>query len=408
MDQAPSAAVRLAAVLAKTPKAPDHVVFVGRAGGLFIDNGKYAFLHAVRHAPHLRCAFMTFDAGQAKLLRAKGLDAFCFDDPDGPSRLARAAIVVSDDMSWKTRTLAPLFTQGAFLVQLWHGIPLKAIGFPEIQSAVNMNPEKARDLTVGYSGYDAVLSTSPFFREKAFARAFRAKAFWDLGYPRNDALQRAPDKLDMINVDQTLYVELVRAKKQGLKIVFYMPTFRDLGGDPWGDGAFDYPLFADFARARGVLLVCKFHPYIRLDFTGQIEHLRFCPPESDAYPLLRLADLLMTDYSSIYFDFLLTDKPMLFFPYDFEAYVTRNRELLFDYDAFTPGPKAHDTKSLLAAMADLLDGKDDFIQARQKLKELSFAEPDARAGQRLLGALTEVSTALGRSPDVNPNNERFP
>ncbi len=46
-------------------------------------------------------------------------------------------------------------------------------------------------------------------------------------------------------------------------------------------------------------------------------------PKSDAYPLLSLCDALLTDYSSIYFDFLLLDRPMIFYPYDFEDYVTK-------------------------------------------------------------------------------------
>jgi CDP-glycerol glycerophosphotransferase len=385
---------KLAEILARTPREHDRVVFVGRSQGLFIDNGKYAFLHAFRHAPHLKSAFLTFDPALAKTLRASGLPAFSFDDVNGPTHLAMAGIVVSDDFGWKIKPEVAIFTRNAFLVQLWHGIPLKAIGFPEIQSGVNMNPQKARELTEGYSGYDAVLSTSPFFREHAFARAFRAKAFWDLGYPRNDALLRTPDKLDMINVDMALYADLFRAKKQGRRIVFYMPTFRDLGGNVISDGVLDFSRLAAFARDNGLIVVCKFHPYEELDVTSNIETIRFCSPGSDPYPLLQLADLLVTDYSSIYFDFLLTDKPQLFFPYDLEHYITRNRELLFDYQASTPGPKVRDQDGLQQAMAALLSGNDPFAQERQKLKRLAFSHHDARAGERLLQALTDVSEQL--------------
>jgi len=403
-----SATSRLAAIIAKTPKEHDRVVFVGRSRGLFIDNVKYAFLHAQRHAPHLRSSFMTFDTAAAKALRAQDLPAFCFEDADGPSQLARAGIVVSDDFWWKTKTTASAFTQGAFLVQLWHGIPLKAIGFPEIESSVNMNPEKAQELTQGYSGYNAVLSTSPFFCEKAFSRAFRADRFWNLGYPRNDALLRAPGKNDMINVDSALYVDLVHAKKKGARVAFYLPTFRDLGGNAITDGALDPRSLAAFARDNDILVVCKFHPYEDLQITSTFSNFRFCAPHTDPYPLLRLADLLITDYSSIYFDFLLTDRPILFFPYDLENYVTRNRELLFDYDATTPGPKARDTKTLQEAMLALLGGNDPFAKARQALKRLAFTHHDAHSGQRLTQALTTVSEELARTgAGANPNNTRL-
>ena len=390
-----AAVERLANLVANMPKEPGNVVFVGRAKGLFIDNVKYAFLHAHRHAPHLRSSFMTFNRPEARELQGHGLPAFCFEDPDGPSRLARAAIVVSDDFWWKTRTAAGAFARGAFLVQLWHGIPLKAIGFPEIESSVNMNPDKARELTEAYSGYDAVLSTSPFFTKTAFARAFRAGAFWELGYPRNDALQRPPDKLDMINVDARLYGELNRARKNGARVVFYMPTFRDLGGNAVSHGALDLHQLSAHAEEHDIHFVCKFHPYEDIHAGSTKPHLHFCSPQSDPYPILRLADLLITDYSSIYFDFLLTGKPLLFFPYDLENYVTRNRELLYDYEAFTPGPKVRDTPSLFAAMEALLAGRDEHAAARAKLTELAFSHRDAGAGARVCEALTELSRKLG-------------
>ena len=62
---------------------------------------------------------------------------------------------------------------------------------------------------------------------------------------------------------------------------------------------------------------------------------------SDMYPLFATIDLLITDYSSIFFDFLLTNKPILFYPYDKETYLTQNRSLYDDYDSVTPGHKAY-------------------------------------------------------------------
>lgn len=388
---------RIAALLARTPREPDLVVFVGRGTGLFIDNVKYAFLHAFRHARGLRVMFMTFGRSECKDLQAQGLPAFCFEDPDGPATLALAGIIVSDDFWWRSKSPAGALTSGAFMVQLWHGIPLKAIGFPEIESPVNMTPEKARDLTVGYSGYDAVLSTSPFFTEKAFARAFRAKSFWELGYPRNDALLREPDKLDMINVDAPLYSDLKRFKKEGGKVIFYMPTFRDAGGNAVKDRNVDMLALKQFAERNNAVVVCKFHPYEDVEFESDVRNLRFCSPKADPYPLLRLADVLVTDYSSIYFDFLLTGRPIVFFPYDFEVYITLNRELLFDYDQFTPGPKVRDTPGLIKALSDLLAGEDPYAPWREELARLSFTHRDAHAGQRLLDALERL--ARGENPE---------
>jgi len=68
--------------------------------------------------------------------------------------------------------------------------------------------------------------------------------------------------------------------------------------------------------------------------------------ESDIYPLFTKVDLLITDYSSIFFDFLLTDKPVLFYPYDKDDYLTKDRSMYDEYNSVTPGHKAYNFKDL--------------------------------------------------------------
>ena len=65
----------------------------------------------------------------------------------------------------------------------------------------------------------------------------------------------------------------------------------------------------------------------------------------DMYPIFSKVDLLITDYSSIFFDFLITDKPILFYPYDKDDYLTRDRAMYDEYDTVTPGHKVYDFKS---------------------------------------------------------------
>jgi CDP-glycerol glycerophosphotransferase (TagB/SpsB family) len=75
-------------------------------------------------------------------------------------------------------------------------------------------------------------------------------------------------------------------------------------------------------------------------------NIRVLDNESDMYPLFAKVDLLVTDYSSIFFDFLLTNKPVLFFPYDKVTYLTKDRSMYDDYDLVTPGYKAYNFEEL--------------------------------------------------------------
>ena len=349
-----------------------------------MDNVKYFFLHCVKNQPELECHFMAFDKKEADILREQGLPATWVNHPDSADLMARTGIVVSDDFNWKDQEFLWALLSNAKTIQLWHGIPLKAIGFPEINSTVNMTPEKAEHLSFAYSGYDAVVSTSPFFTEKAFGQAFKAKEFVESGYPRNDVFKRRPTKFDMINTDREMYGELVKFRKMGGKTIFFMPTFRDTGGGPFENGAIDMMRMSEFCKKNNLMFVCKFHPYLTLGNVTLPDNIRLVDSKSDAYPLLPLCDLLLTDYSSVYFDFLLVDNPMVFYPYDLKEYISKNRELLFDYDSMTPGKKVMTEDELYTAFEDImLKNIDDFVDVRQKLRDLSFSNADGQAAKRL-------------------------
>jgi len=398
--------VQLKALLrqaAQSPRSPRRIVFMGRQNSQFNDNCKYAFLHCARQHPDLACTYVTEAREVVALLDGAGLPALHRDDPRAARAMLGAGVVVCDDFHWRMDPLTAAMLHPARIIQLWHGIPLKAIGFPELESAVNMTPEKAAFLRNMYSGYDTVLSTSPFFTEKAFAPAFRAGRFLEAGYPRNDVLLRSPTRDDMLGTDAALYGRLARLRKAGWKVLMFMPTFRDGGGGPIEEGMLDLSRLQAFGERHRIATVLKLHPYVGLRFKGRLpEPLFLAEAASDAYPLLRLADALLTDYSSVYFDYLLTNRPIVFFPYDFERYVSRDRALLFDYREMTPGPAAGAPDELFAALeAVLVRGQDEHGPARQALAELSFLHRDGQAAARL-GAYIEGRFTETGEPSCKP------
>jgi CDP-glycerol glycerophosphotransferase len=104
----------------------------------------------------------------------------------------------------------------------------------------------------------------------------------------------------------------------------------------------------------------------------------------DPAPLLKKADLLVTDYSSIYFDFLLLDRPIIFFPYDLERYFSRDRQFLFSYDELTPGAKVITETALYEKIVEELEHPNDEARAaRLDLRDKSFQFIDAQASTRL-------------------------
>ena len=370
------------------PANRPKVIFAGKTGGLL--NVKYAFLQAVA-ADYGFDPLLAADPGDDhKPLREAGLPVLARCTP---AAVADAAAIVLDDFVDNT-ALKQLPLPRVPVIQLWHGVPLKKIGFPEISSAVNMTPEKAAWLTRRYSGYASVPSTSPWMTEQLFSRVFRADAFPELGFARNDVLLRAPGRHDMLGVDVDLYAHVARHRKAGGKVVVYMPTFRDTGGSFLEDGVIDPLVVNAFCARHDILFLAKFHHSIRVDSFRKLPG--FCVYNSgcDIYPLLPMADALITDYSSIYFDFMLLDKPLVFFPYDKEKYISRDRELFCDYASMTPGLHVRSQEELVSAiLRTVAHGDDQHAEARRGLRDTVFARVDALSAHRVCNHIKDLVTS---------------
>src|SRR5208283_2067110 len=93
----------------------------------------------------------------------------------------------------------------------------------------------------------------------------------------------------------------------------------------------------------------------------------------DIYEVLHLCDILITDYSSIFFDFLKFNKPIIFYPYDFLEYQKLDRCFYFDYKQFVPGPIVYSFDEMLKLISRILsNGLDGYQGKRKKLEEISF------------------------------------
>ena len=145
------------------------------------------------------------------------------------------------------------------------------------------------------------------------------------------------------------------------------------------------------------LFVFRFHPGDALSSKNLIgfESSNVIFEESsdmDAFSLLKKADILITDFSSIFADFLLLDRPMVFAKFDYQGYL-RKRELQWDYNEITPGPKVENWKELIFCLNEILvNRKDDYREMRQKIKNEIYLFQDTNACSRIV---KEISGRLG-------------
>ncbi|MCD6189691.1 MAG: CDP-glycerol glycerophosphotransferase family protein, partial [Thermococcus sp.] len=169
---------------------------------------------------------------------------------------------------------------------------------------------------------------------------------------------------------------------------------------------FDTLRFIEFLRKNRFHFVFKLHPNEEELYSREPEFLKILSDnqdvfswiktetlnnhEMDLYEVLNGADLLLTDYSSVYFDFLLTDKPILFLPVDIDEYRKKRGFLLEPYDFWTPGPKVYEQYDLEKEILKLLSEEDYYQCEREVIKNLVHTYRDGRSSERIWRFIKET------------------
>ena len=262
--------------------------------------------------------------------------------------LGRARWVVSNDSMPKHYVKR----QHSHYGQTWHGTPLKRIGF-DIENLQMSNRNYLEQFAKEVEKWDGLVSPNAYSTE-IFRRAFRFDGpVLEIGYPRNDVFHRAGDReRRAATVRRRLGIE------PGQQVILYAPTWRDNEYDKSGRYQFAMKLDLEHLYRRfssGAVLLIRGHQLVANSvdtsmFGGFARNVSHYPDISDLY---LVADVLVTDYSSVMFDFVNTGRPMIFFTHDLEAYRDDLRGFYFDFEAEAPGPVLTHTTEVIDALADL-------------------------------------------------------
>jgi CDP-glycerol glycerophosphotransferase len=256
-------------------------------------------------------------------------------------------LVANDDMqAWYAKR------PGQVYVQTWHGTPLKRIGFDVSQPQFISGTRYLDHLKQEVAKWDLLLSPNPF-STPIMRQAFRYDGeICESGYPRNDVLRSG---------ESEKIADQARARlgiPPGKRVVLYAPTWRDDQYYASGRYRFDFRLDLEQAwRELGddTVILLRGHHHMADDVPpgtrpGFVLNVTGYPSMAE---LCLVSDVLITDYSSVMFDFAPTGKPMLFFTYDLEAYRDRLRGFYFDFEAEAPGPLLATSAEVVAAIGDL-------------------------------------------------------
>jgi CDP-glycerol glycerophosphotransferase len=236
---------------------------------------------------------------------------------------------------------------GQFYLQTWHASPLKKMAY-DIESPQWAHAKRyLRHFSHDVSSWDLLLSQSRFASE-ALSRAFRYKGeVLNSGYPRNDLL--FSKEADRVRAETRARLGLV----DGVRAVLYAPTWRDTFTF---DAELDLGALADQVDPDTVFLL-RAHNHVAKTVTPQ-SHPRVLDVSRipDPRELLLAADVMISDYSSIIFDFAITRKPILLFTHDIEHYRDELRGLCVNIEREAPGPVLRTPMELVDALRRLDDG----------------------------------------------------
>ena len=349
----------------------------------FRDNPKYLFYSIQDSNPEIDSIWIAKKKEDVSLLRKQGYKTYYWLSLMAFYHCATAKVWISGH---SISNINPFLSEGAFWVNLWHGVSLKRVRWQapdyHIRRYGLKNKEEMRtSLAFRIKAYasmfrkpDLCLTPSVAQQNMFFAEMFdipKEKCIVGV-YPRSKFLIEGKESaLEFIKEKEPKEtLDFVKRLRGYNKIYIYMPTYRNDGEDFTRKAGIDWGALNEILKKRNELFVLKFHPNTHIDVSGieKFEHICIYPPLADIYTILPFTDLLITDYSSVYTDFLMMNKEIILFVFDYDEYVKGSFELK-DYDKYYLGKKAYSFTELLDTISN---GEDCHVPQDQYSRLMDF------------------------------------
>ena len=324
------------------PRSKKQVAFGSYRGG-FNDNSKYLFIYAAEHRKDLDVCWLSVNRQTVKHVCSLGLQAYWVLSPVGVWKALRAKYWFVNSYS---SDIMYCLSGGATIVNLWHGVGLKRCEF-NIKDGVLANRYVKQTFKErfyhpeSFKRPDYLLSSTEF-QSKMFASAFRIslEKCLNLGYPRNEILKK--DQVDVLTFvekyEPSETRQLINKCTQFDRVYIYMPTWRDSQKNVFAQ-QMDLHKLSEVLKKQNALLLLKPHPNTIVDSIYQADNIVLVERTVDIYGVLPFTDVLITDYSSILYDYLLIPKKqVILYLYDYQEYV-HERDFYYPFDENVVGKK---------------------------------------------------------------------
>lgn len=353
------------------PRNRKLMIFGAWFGQKYDDNSKALFEYVLNNRKDISAYWITANNDVYKQMIEMGLPVYLNTSFKAKYLSLRARYYLSVVMLDGRDSGGNLarYMGGIHVINLWHGVPIKKIMFDDEAQRVIMNSNKAKLIHFFEKipfRHTYHFATSPNIVE-IYKRCFRAddEHVLNLGQARNDYFYENK---------HNPYRERFKNKR----IILYMPTHRKAGSQ-----SMDMNLLLNINRINdicgennAVFLIKKHFYHSKEKPIGEnYNNIKEITNENpSAQVLLDAADILITDYSGCFIDYLLLDRPILFYCYDFDDYLLNDRNMYIDYKSTIPGIICEDKETLNVSLEVLLKGEDLFENKRKEQRDYYYSK----------------------------------
>ena len=346
------------------PKKKNRIIFESFLGKQYSDNPRALYEYMLKEYGDKYELIWSVDKRYIQLFEEKEVPYF--------KRFSLKWLIAMNTAGiWISNSRLPLWIpkpKKTTYLQTWHGTPLKrlALDMDEVHMPGTDTERYKKNFTTESSKWDYLVSPNHYSTE-IFKRAFNFnKTVLETGYPRNDYL---------VNYNDEDYIHKLKVDlgiQRNKKIILYAPTWRD--NEFYARGRYKFDIQLDLDRMRNQLgedyiILLRMH-YLIAENINVEKYEGFVIDFSsyeDIRDLYLVSDILMTDYSSVFFDYAILNRPMLFFTYDLESYRDTLRGFYFDFEKDAPGPLLYNTDEIIEAIQNI--DQDQFYDSRQNFRK---------------------------------------
>lgn len=366
-------------VFSKMKMLEDMVIFESFFGKSYSDSPKYIFEYLNEKYPG-KYNYMWVNAGKKLKLPypSRQMKRFSFKYF---FYMARAKYIVFNGRQ-------PQYfikRKGNVFLETWHGTPLKKLVF-DMEDVTTASPLYKEQFYIQTRSWDYLVAPNQF-SEDIFRRAFMYDGqMLETGYPRNDILYREGKEQLMREIKAELGIP------DDKKVILYAPTWRD--DEFYGHAQYKFTLKLDLEQMKRELgeeyvVILRTHYFIA-DFLDLSQYEGFAwnlSKYDDIARLYLISDILVTDYSSVFFDYANLRRPMLFFTYDLEKYRSVLRGFYMDVEEELPGPMLFETGEVIESICRIDEVKEEYKEKYDRFCKKYCSWEDGHATEKVVNAV---------------------